>query len=77
MFFCLHCSEPYIVAVKSVTLTSVPPSSEHCRSEILCAGFQIYSDSSSSCRVSCSEGLICASFPLVLHVHLILFELTV
>ncbi|XP_042678760.1 acetyl-coenzyme A thioesterase isoform X2 [Centrocercus urophasianus] len=47
----LEPSEPYIVAVKSVTLTSVPPSSEHCRSEILCAGFQIYSDSSSSCRV--------------------------
>ncbi|XP_067172732.1 acetyl-coenzyme A thioesterase isoform X2 [Apteryx mantelli] len=44
-------SEPYIVAVKSVTLTSMPPSSEYCRSEILCAGFQIYSDSSSSCTV--------------------------
>ncbi|XP_040512334.1 acetyl-coenzyme A thioesterase isoform X2 [Gallus gallus] len=47
----LEPSEPYIVAVKSVTLTSMPPSSEHCRSEILCAGFQIYSESSSSCRV--------------------------
>ncbi|KAM6035867.1 acetyl-coenzyme A thioesterase isoform 3-T4 [Theristicus caerulescens] len=44
-------SEPYIVAVKSVTLTSMPPSPEHCRSEILCAGFQIYSDSNSSCTV--------------------------
>ncbi|NXC44205.1 ACO12 thioesterase, partial [Penelope pileata] len=44
-------SEPYVVAVKSVTLTSVPPSPEYCRSEILCAGFQIYSDSSSSCTV--------------------------
>ncbi|XP_068783912.1 acetyl-coenzyme A thioesterase-like isoform X4 [Struthio camelus] len=44
-------SEPYIVAGKSVTLTSMPPSSEYCRSEILCAGFQIYSDSSSSCTV--------------------------
>uniref|UniRef100_A0A8C9F4R4 Acyl-CoA thioesterase 12 n=1 Tax=Pavo cristatus TaxID=9049 RepID=A0A8C9F4R4_PAVCR len=43
--------EPYVVAVKSVTLTSMPPSSEYCRSEILCAGFQIYSDCSSSCRV--------------------------
>ncbi|KAK4816647.1 hypothetical protein QYF61_019624 [Mycteria americana] len=44
-------SEPYTVAVKSVTLTSVPPSPEYCRSEILCAGFQIYSDSNSSCTV--------------------------
>ncbi|KAM8984357.1 acetyl-coenzyme A thioesterase isoform 2-T2 [Ara ararauna] len=44
-------SEPYIVAVKSVTLTSMPPSSEYWRSELLCAGFQIYSDSDSSCTV--------------------------
>ncbi|NXG80657.1 ACO12 thioesterase, partial [Baryphthengus martii] len=44
-------SEPYVVAVKSVTLMSVPPSSEYCRGEIHCAGFQIYSDSSSSCTV--------------------------
>uniref|UniRef100_A0A8B9SYG3 Acyl-CoA thioesterase 12 n=1 Tax=Anas platyrhynchos TaxID=8839 RepID=A0A8B9SYG3_ANAPL len=44
-------SEPYVVAVKSVTLTSKPPSPEYCRSEILCAGFQIYSDSDSSCTV--------------------------
>ncbi|NXL91706.1 ACO12 thioesterase, partial [Alectura lathami] len=44
-------SEPYVVAVKSVTLTFMPPSSEYCRSEILCAGFQIYSGSSSSCTV--------------------------
>ncbi|XP_063996362.1 acetyl-coenzyme A thioesterase isoform X3 [Pogoniulus pusillus] len=44
-------SEPYTIAVKSVTLTSMPPSSEYCRSEILCAGFQIYSDSNSSCTV--------------------------
>ncbi|KFZ69263.1 Acyl-coenzyme A thioesterase 12, partial [Podiceps cristatus] len=44
-------SEPYIVAVKSVTLTSMPPSPEYCRSEILCAGFHIYSESNSSCMV--------------------------
>uniref|UniRef100_A0A8B9BUU6 Acyl-CoA thioesterase 12 n=1 Tax=Anser brachyrhynchus TaxID=132585 RepID=A0A8B9BUU6_9AVES len=44
-------SEPYVVAVKSVTLMSKPPSPEYCRSEILCAGFQIYSDSDSSCTV--------------------------
>ncbi|NXA22005.1 ACO12 thioesterase, partial [Ibidorhyncha struthersii] len=43
-------NEPYIVAVKSVTLTSMPPSPEYCRSEILCAGFQIYNDNS-FCKV--------------------------
>ncbi|XP_071658661.1 acetyl-coenzyme A thioesterase isoform X2 [Patagioenas fasciata] len=44
-------SEPYVVAVKSVTLTSVPPSPEYCRSEILCAGFEIHSESNSNCKV--------------------------
>ncbi|NWR47113.1 ACO12 thioesterase, partial [Regulus satrapa] len=43
--------EPYTVAVRSVTLKAVPPSPEFCRSEILCAGFQIHSNSSSSCTV--------------------------
>ncbi|PKU34941.1 acyl-coenzyme a thioesterase 12 [Limosa lapponica baueri] len=46
-----HFFEPYVVAVKSVTLASMPPSPEYCRSEILCAGFQIYSVSHSSCTV--------------------------
>lgn len=72
----LPCSEPYIVAVKSVTLMSMPPSSEYCRSEILCAGFQIYGDSNSSCTVSSSADLRCVSFPVVLHVPVISFELT-
>ncbi|XP_039422417.1 acetyl-coenzyme A thioesterase [Corvus cornix cornix] len=43
--------EPYMVAVRSVTLRAVPPSPEFCRSEILCAGFQIHSNGSSSCTV--------------------------
>ncbi|NWW71156.1 ACO12 thioesterase, partial [Climacteris rufus] len=43
--------DPYMVAVRSVTLSWVPPCSEFCRSEILCAGFQIHSNSSSSCTV--------------------------
>ncbi|XP_063996361.1 acetyl-coenzyme A thioesterase isoform X2 [Pogoniulus pusillus] len=55
-------SEPYTIAVKSVTLTSMPPSSEYCRSEILCAGFQIYSDSNSSCTgIMHSESLLWTS----------------
>ncbi|NXT86735.1 ACO12 thioesterase, partial [Anhinga rufa] len=44
-------SDPYIVAVKSVALASMPVSLEYSRSEILCSGFQIYSDSKNSCTV--------------------------
>ncbi|NWI91055.1 ACO12 thioesterase, partial [Pitta sordida] len=43
--------EPYTVAVRSVTLRAVPPSPQLSRSEILCAGFQIHTTSSSSCTV--------------------------
>ncbi|NXC26407.1 ACO12 thioesterase, partial [Campylorhamphus procurvoides] len=43
--------EPYTVAVRSVTLRTVPPSPEFSRSEILCAGFQIHRRTSSSCTV--------------------------
>uniref|UniRef100_A0A8C0JQC3 Acyl-CoA thioesterase 12 n=1 Tax=Canis lupus dingo TaxID=286419 RepID=A0A8C0JQC3_CANLU len=42
----------YTVAVKSVTLPSVPPSPQYSRSEILCAGFLIHAIDSSSCTVS-------------------------
>ncbi|XP_038258370.1 acetyl-coenzyme A thioesterase isoform X1 [Dermochelys coriacea] len=44
--------DPYIIAVRSVTLTSVPPSPDYCRNEILCAGFLIHSDGNNSCTVS-------------------------
>ncbi|NXY25166.1 ACO12 thioesterase, partial [Atrichornis clamosus] len=43
--------EPFTVAVRSVTLRELPPRPEFCRSEIRCAGFQIHSNSSSSCTV--------------------------
>ncbi|KAK2509344.1 hypothetical protein MC885_020731, partial [Smutsia gigantea] len=42
----------YVVAVQSVILPSVPPSSQHIRSEIICAGFLIHAIDSSSCTVS-------------------------
>uniref|UniRef100_A0A8D0GH09 Acyl-CoA thioesterase 12 n=1 Tax=Sphenodon punctatus TaxID=8508 RepID=A0A8D0GH09_SPHPU len=44
--------DPYVVAVRSVTLTSVPPSPNYCRSEIGCAGFLIHTDSNNNCTVS-------------------------
>nr|XP_033780238.1 acetyl-coenzyme A thioesterase [Geotrypetes seraphini] len=43
--------DPYIIAVRSVTLTEVPPLTDYSRSEILCAGFIIYSDDKDSCKV--------------------------
>ncbi|KAM5329662.1 LOW QUALITY PROTEIN: acetyl-coenzyme A thioesterase [Glossophaga mutica] len=42
-------SNPYMVAVKSV---SIPPSPQYVRSEITCAGFLIYATDSSTCSVS-------------------------
>lgn len=59
----MPCREPYTVAVRSVTLRAVPPSPEFCRSEILCAGFQIHSNGSSSCTVSSPAGPSCAPSP--------------
>ncbi|XP_029429915.1 acetyl-coenzyme A thioesterase isoform X2 [Rhinatrema bivittatum] len=43
--------DPYVIAVRSVTLTAVPPSPQYSRSEILCAGFMIYSAGKESCKV--------------------------
>ncbi|XP_061477734.1 acetyl-coenzyme A thioesterase isoform X2 [Rhineura floridana] len=40
--------EPYIIAVRSVALRSVPPSENYCRCEIPCAGFLIYPDENAS-----------------------------
>ncbi|XP_029412088.1 acetyl-coenzyme A thioesterase isoform X2 [Nannospalax galili] len=42
----------YTVAMKSVTLPSVPPSPQYIRSEVICAGFLIQAIDSSSCTVS-------------------------
>uniref|UniRef100_A0A8D0P281 Acetyl-coenzyme A thioesterase n=1 Tax=Sus scrofa TaxID=9823 RepID=A0A8D0P281_PIG len=42
----------YTVAVKSVTLPSVPPSPQYVRSEIVCAGFLIHAVDSNSCTIS-------------------------
>nr|XP_006124428.1 acyl-coenzyme A thioesterase 12 [Pelodiscus sinensis] len=44
--------DPYIIAVRSVTLTTVPPSPNHCRNEIRSAGFLIQTDDNNSCTVS-------------------------
>ncbi|XP_036620612.1 acetyl-coenzyme A thioesterase [Trichosurus vulpecula] len=45
-------SNTYVVAMKSVTLASIPPSPQYNRSEITSAGFLIEAVDSSSCTVS-------------------------
>uniref|UniRef100_A0A5F8HAQ5 Acyl-CoA thioesterase 12 n=1 Tax=Monodelphis domestica TaxID=13616 RepID=A0A5F8HAQ5_MONDO len=47
-----HFFNTYVVAVKSVTLASIPPSPQYNRSEITCAGFLIRAVDSNSCTVS-------------------------
>ncbi|XP_041519430.1 acetyl-coenzyme A thioesterase isoform X1 [Microtus oregoni] len=42
----------YIVAVKSVSLPSIPASAQYIRSEVICAGFLIQAVDSSSCTVA-------------------------
>ncbi|XP_036063042.1 acetyl-coenzyme A thioesterase [Onychomys torridus] len=42
----------YTVAVKSVSLSSVPPYPQYIRSEVICAGFLIQAVDSSSCTVA-------------------------
>ncbi|XP_066568001.1 acetyl-coenzyme A thioesterase [Amia ocellicauda] len=44
--------DPYIIALRSVTVTAVPPQVGFTRSEAMCAGFLIYHDSPGSCKVS-------------------------
>lgn len=47
----LSSSDTYIVAVKSVSLPSIPASAQYIRSEVICAGFLIQAVDSSSCTV--------------------------
>ncbi|KAL1783356.1 acyl-coenzyme A thioesterase 12 [Sigmodon hispidus] len=48
----LKADNTYTVAVKSVSLPSVPPSPQYIRSEVICAGFLIRAVDSSSCTVA-------------------------
>uniref|UniRef100_A0A5F9C2G4 Acyl-CoA thioesterase 12 n=1 Tax=Oryctolagus cuniculus TaxID=9986 RepID=A0A5F9C2G4_RABIT len=48
----LRMGHAYTVAAKSVMLPSAPPSPDHTRSEIICAGFLIHAIDSHSCTVS-------------------------
>lgn len=49
--FCFHFSDPYIVALRSVTVTAVPPQDGYIRGETQCAGFLIWSKNCTNCKV--------------------------
>ncbi|KAG9353568.1 hypothetical protein JZ751_011687 [Albula glossodonta] len=45
-------SDPYVIALRSVTMATVPPQEGYTRSEAQCAGFLIHRNSPTSCKVS-------------------------
>lgn len=61
IFFLYISSDPYVIAERSVTLSSCPPSLEFLRSEVRCAGFLIYSLGKDECQVCFLERKPCLS----------------
>lgn len=49
MFYCNR--DPYVIAIRSVTVATVPPEENSIRSEAKCAGFLIHGISHSTCKV--------------------------
>ncbi|KAM8888570.1 acyl-coenzyme A thioesterase 11b isoform 2-T2 [Synchiropus picturatus] len=45
-------SDPYLIALRSVTLPTHPPTLDHCRGEVLCAGFTIWEESTSVTKIT-------------------------
>uniref|UniRef100_A0AAX7SMC0 Acyl-CoA thioesterase 11b n=1 Tax=Astatotilapia calliptera TaxID=8154 RepID=A0AAX7SMC0_ASTCA len=44
--------DPYLIALRSVTLPTHPPTEEYTRGEVLCAGFTIWEESSSVTKIT-------------------------
>lgn len=54
--------DPYLIALRSVTLPTHPPTDDYTRGEVLCAGFCIWEESSSVTKVgqmTCIVLLLC------------------
>lgn len=49
--FLVHSRDPYLIALRSVTLPTHPPTEDHTRGEVLCAGFTILEESSCVTKV--------------------------
>ena len=48
--------DPYLIALRSVTLPTHPPTHDYNRGEVLCAGFTIWDESSSATKVGQARG---------------------
>ncbi|XP_072272307.1 acetyl-coenzyme A thioesterase isoform X2 [Pyxicephalus adspersus] len=57
--------DPYVIAVRSVTLASYPPTLEFLRSEVQCAGFLIYSCGKDECQVNYLNQLTSDMMPYI------------
>lgn len=57
--------DPYIIAMRSVTLASHPPSAQYLRGEVQCAGFLIYSRGKDSCMICYLNQLTSGIIPYV------------
>uniref|UniRef100_A0A8C5LSJ3 Acetyl-coenzyme A thioesterase n=1 Tax=Leptobrachium leishanense TaxID=445787 RepID=A0A8C5LSJ3_9ANUR len=57
--------DPYVIAMRSVTLASHPPTAEYLRGEVQCAGFLIYSQGKDSCRVCYLNQLTSGIIPYI------------
>lgn len=49
--FLVHLRDPYLIALRSVTLPTHPPTEDYTRGEVLCAGFTILEESSCVTKV--------------------------
>lgn len=49
--FLVHLRDPYLIALRSVTLPTHPPTEDYTRGEVLCAGFTILEESSCITKV--------------------------
>ncbi|KAI1905367.1 hypothetical protein AGOR_G00015390 [Albula goreensis] len=58
-------SDPYVIALRSVTMATVPPQEGYTRSEAQCAGFLIHRNSPTSCKVSYYNQLTSGVLPYV------------
>lgn len=48
--------DPYLIALRSVTLPTHPPTEDFTRGEVLCAGFTIWEESSTVTKVGQMRG---------------------
>ncbi len=51
LFIFVTFRDPYLIALRSVTLPAYPPTEDYIRGEVLCAGFSIWEEENSFTKV--------------------------